>query len=321
MGKMLVSYKNWKILNENLNMPLTLGIKSPGNLGLQSEMGPMGGGMGGMGGMPGLGGPMPGMANALGGEEGMMPKPKKKKRPFGKKPIDIDVDIEDEELDDEELGDEEFEDEEEEEFGDMGDEEFEDEEEEEEMPMRRMKYSKKYMSPHLKYMKKEQMEDEEEEEEKKVVIDVDDDDDDDDDDYDMDCPCMKKKMGKGGCKCGKNMKKKMSKGMNYSKKMGKNYSKKKMSHDTKKMTKEESEFFDSLQRQTGGTKFEISELGVWEPVTEDALLPPNDPNAQLTANEPGPGEVGYAPQQRMGVGEPGPSFADGFHEWSSKYKK
>jgi len=78
-----------------------------------------------------------------------------------------------------------------------------------------------------------------------------------------------------------------------------------------KMTKEEYEFFKSLQAQTGGVRFEKDETGAWNPVQEDAVLPPTDPNAGLTDQEPGPGSVGYAPQGRVGS----------FTEWAEKYKR
>jgi hypothetical protein len=35
-------------------------------------------------------------------------------------------------------------------------------------------------------------------------------------------------------------------------------------------------------------------------VTEEMLLTPTDPNAEVQNNEPKPGEVGYAPQGRIG---------------------
>ncbi len=66
------------------------------------------------------------------------------------------------------------------------------------------------------------------------------------------------------------------------------------------MTKEEVDFLSSLQRQTGATKFAIGDSGFWMPVQEDALIPPTDPNANVVNNEPQPGEVGYAPQGRLG---------------------
>jgi hypothetical protein len=81
-----------------------------------------------------------------------------------------------------------------------------------------------------------------------------------------------------------------------------------------KMTKEQKEFLNSLKSQTGGTFFKQDDDGSWS-VQEDALIPPTDANAEVTQSdeEPVPGEVGYAPQGRVGsVGS--------FQEWSKKYK-
>lgn len=79
-----------------------------------------------------------------------------------------------------------------------------------------------------------------------------------------------------------------------------------------KMAKEENEFLDSIKRQCGASKFAPDEFGYWGPVQEDALISP-DANSEET-NEPGPGEVGYAPTQKVGnVGS--------FSEWSSKKTK
>jgi hypothetical protein len=90
-------------------------------------------------------------------------------------------------------------------------------------------------------------------------------------------------------------------------------------HCMKYMKKEASdEFLDSLRRQAGSSKFAVDEAGDWQPVTEDALIPPSDPNQavvdQSTSNEPKAGEIGYAPQGRVGsIGS--------FSEWATKYKK
>ena len=84
---------------------------------------------------------------------------------------------------------------------------------------------------------------------------------------------------------------------------------------SKKMTKEQQEFNDSLRRQTGigGTgalKFQQDELGFWVPVTEDVLIQPNKEPEQNS--QPNPGEVGYAPQQKLG---------SNFQEWASYHTK
>lgn len=80
-----------------------------------------------------------------------------------------------------------------------------------------------------------------------------------------------------------------------------------------KMTKEEAEFFKSLQAQTGAVKFAKDEDGDWVAVHEDAVIPPSDPNAEITQDdEAQPGEVGYAPQGRLG---------SNFSEWAEKYQR
>jgi len=79
-----------------------------------------------------------------------------------------------------------------------------------------------------------------------------------------------------------------------------------------KMKKEENEFLNSLKRQCGASKFAPDELGFWGPVQEDALLAPS--NNSEEKSEPGPGEIGYAPTQKVGsIGS--------FQEWASKHKK
>lgn len=60
----------------------------------------------------------------------------------------------------------------------------------------------------------------------------------------------------------------------------------------------EKEFFASLSRQFGKPNQRFS-----SGLSEDMLVPLNDPNAPdyVAPEEPGPGEVGYAPTGRMGV--------------------
>ena len=82
------------------------------------------------------------------------------------------------------------------------------------------------------------------------------------------------------------------------------------------MTKEQKEFNDSLRRQTGigGTgalKFQQDELGFWVPVTEDVLIKPNSEPEQ----DARPGEVGFAPQQKLGI------TGSSFQEWASHHNK
>ena len=82
---------------------------------------------------------------------------------------------------------------------------------------------------------------------------------------------------------------------------------------SRKMTKEETEFFRSLQSQTGSCKFALDDTGSWSPVTEDSIIPPSDPNANIVDDdEAGPGEPGYAPQSRVG---------GSFSEWAAKYQR
>lgn len=75
---------------------------------------------------------------------------------------------------------------------------------------------------------------------------------------------------------------------------------KKCSKMKKKMTKEEVQFLDTIKKTYGSSFFNINDDGSFK---EDAIIPPTDPNAGLTTeqpNQPGPGEVGFAPQQRLG---------------------
>jgi len=53
----------------------------------------------------------------------------------------------------------------------------------------------------------------------------------------------------------------------------------------------------------------------WTEYQEEALLPPTDPNAAVTQREPQPGEVGFAPQGRVG---PPLGGSDGFNEWKKR---
>lgn len=114
----------------------------------------------------------------------------------------------------------------------------------------------------------------------------DDDGDDDGDDDDMggddddvkDTPMFMKKKMKDKKKCGKNMKKGCGKAMKN----------------------EEAEFWASLQGQMGSDLNQRNWDGI--SVQEDALISPADVDPALDAAhaEPGPGEVGFAPQQRFG---------------------
>jgi hypothetical protein len=130
---------------------------------------------------------------------------------------------------------------------------------------------------------------------------------------DMGVSMMKKKPG-CTCKCHdeKNMKKKCGKMMK--KKMGKCSDKSNLEHKKKKVLKKEHfDFLNKLYNQAGMTKFAINKDGSFK---EDAVYPEEDPNAAIRNDEPGPGEVGYAPQSKVG----GP-LGSSFFEWSQKKKR
>jgi hypothetical protein len=78
-----------------------------------------------------------------------------------------------------------------------------------------------------------------------------------------------------------------------------------------KEEKEENSFLAKLRDMTGGTKFAKDEEGYWVPVDEDTLIAPEDTNKSANT-EPAPGEVGYAPTQKIG----GPGS---FNEWATKH--
>ena len=78
-----------------------------------------------------------------------------------------------------------------------------------------------------------------------------------------------------------------------------------------KMTKEQREFNDSLMRQAGSLKFQQDEYGYWVSVTEDVLIQPQKQAAQ--DNEPQPGEVGFAPQAKVGI------LGSNFAEWAAHH--
>jgi len=86
---------------------------------------------------------------------------------------------------------------------------------------------------------------------------------------------MKKKMAKKGCKTCK--------------------------ASSKKMTKEDQEWYNSVKRQVDSDPNRKYNDGL-PSISEDALLAPEqEPEAdQMTPNEPQPGEVGYAPEQKIG---------------------
>jgi len=83
--------------------------------------------------------------------------------------------------------------------------------------------------------------------------------------------------------------------------------KKKCCSTCSKMKTEDNEFLANLRSMTGGTKFAIDDEGYWVPIDEDALIAPDQ-----TDNEPRPGEIGYAPVQKV---------ATNFQEWATKHVK
>ena len=75
----------------------------------------------------------------------------------------------------------------------------------------------------------------------------------------------------------------------------------------KKMTKEQTEFLNTLTKMTGGNKFIKNEVGEWVPVSEDYLIDQDN-------EEPQAGEVGHAPSQYMGMSG-GLSSTTTYQEW------
>lgn len=266
----MISYKQWKLLNESLGS-FSLGLKQKQSLGVVgdhltgSELDEMG--------MPMNPGSMP-------------PMPMKKKKPFPGEEEDMEDMGDEEEMGDEELDMDGEEDEEE----DVDDEEIdpdaelEDDEEEDEEEVGFMKKKKFPMGePHAdgpfmrwsRKMKSEACED--------MDVEKEDEDDDDEDEEDgKEIAFLQKKQKKMKKKCGDGM---------MGKKCAKCAKQKKMKEATgyeRPVTKDSSDkaFLNSLKDMYGnpGEKF-------WNGLSEDMLLP---------QPEPQPGEVGYAPQTRVG---------------------
>ena len=286
-----MSYKQWKQLNESMGHLTPLGIRKPETIGeLQSRWTEMGmsmpmrskkmlPGMGGMGDDEEA--PMPMKGKGKKGKKAMPPPPEDD--------MDMDMDMDDEEG----LGDEE----------DLGDEEGLGDEDE--------------------LGDEEDLGDEDE-----LGDDMGDDMDDEMGDMPPMPPMPPKKKGKAFDGASMMLKgaARMVKGMKEShcppdcdceKCCGKGKKKpKKMKgcYASKQMTKEDSDFVASLKDQCGMSFFDINNDGTFK---EDALFTPYDPNAELVDNsdESRPGEVGFAPQQRVG-GELG-SMA----EWTKKYRR
>ena len=303
----MISYKQWKLLQENLDG--VIGISTPSTVGVVSEN-PM----------------IMGMKKRMGAD---VPPPPEEDMDDDEDDEDEDDHPHDEEGEDVE-GDEEGEDEEGDEEGDEDDEDGDDEGDMgmggpgmggPGMGIADMLKKKKPMpgKMNMNYMKKEVKEDPQDKEmkaqnkkkdatcmkyDKKLSTETPMQEAKDKQDEEM----IKKTKGsnmefksKGGCaKCGMSSKK---------------------SKKCCKMTKEEREFNDSLRDQLGisgnGTvKFEKDEYGYWIPVKEEVLLPvPEDTNEQEN-EEPQAGEVGFAPQGRIG-GVVGRNFS----EWTARHLK
>jgi hypothetical protein len=270
----MISYKQWKLLRENLDG--AIGLSTPRSLGVTGSIYGESPMMGMMKKKPGMGGP---------GDD-------------APPPDDEHGDEEDDDLDDDHLGDDDKGDDDDTDDDAEGDEEGGDEEGGDEdgdmgpdagamggadaamggMGGPPMKKKPPMPPPQMmkSFMKKEHEDDDEEDMDMKKK--------DDDDDMDMEKPsCCSK--------CGSMANKK-------SKKCCKN---------AKKMTKENQQFLNALKNQTGAIKFQKDEFGYWVPM-EDVLITPEQPA------DPQPGEAGFAPQQKLGLG------GSNFQEWSNKHK-
>jgi hypothetical protein len=82
------------------------------------------------------------------------------------------------------------------------------------------------------------------------------------------------------------MKKKCKKGMKKAMKKG--------------MKKEDQDWWNSVSSMLLTNPDSDKQWDGWRKIEEDALLPPVDANASLVDGEPRPGEVGFAPQGRVG---------------------
>lgn len=289
----MLSYKEYKELNESLNITIPLGVKNQQVMSsYKSKWDEMS--------MPTVkmakkkakkfmvNSEMPGDHEFDGGEEDMLPamelKGKKKHKPH----FDDDEDMDDtdmssedefededevEDSDDMEDSDDEFDDSEEE-FSDEDDFSGDEEDDEEEIedfrkvkkpvkkkPMPQMQQQSPDMGQQMPQM-------------------------------DMMQPKMMKKKQKGKCCCGD---------CKYCKMMGKSY-----------MKKEHAEFHKNLQKQTGFSYFPINADGTFK---EDLIMPPEDINKDIVA----PGQVGYAPQTR--IGDTGSYAPETFAEWYAARKK
>ncbi len=298
----MLSYKKWKQINENIGGTFTLGFGQPNRVAdLHSRWDeggyPMKKSKKMLGDVPEDDSPMGGPP--MGGGPGGPPMLKKKKKPMpipkdlGPSPEDEDEDLDD--MGDDDMGDEDSPDDDVDD-ADMGDE-----------------------SP------------DEDDVDSDVDGDVEDDGEDMGGEDDIPTPpIMKKPPMKGGGFVGKTKAvadgakmmhkgaQKMVKGMKESKEGCDCKCKKCKCGDhckgcSKMMTKEEAEFYRSLYAQTGGTRFMRDEDGDFVAVQEDAIIPPSDPNAGLS-DEPTAGEVGYAPQGRIGA-------IGSYAEWSNRHKK
>ena len=65
---------------------------------------------------------------------------------------------------------------------------------------------------------------------------------------------------------------------------------------------EEQAWWDSLSHQLSADPNKRYSDGTEFLQKEDAVIPPSNANASLVSDEPGPGDIGFSPQQRFGVG-------------------
>ena len=282
----MLSYKTYKLINENFGGPISLGIAPNRSLGLtgsklsemgvhpdeiedelDDEMGPE----------VDVDGKMDGeeeMGDDMGGEEMMGDEMDDENAPFPPDQMDDMASLaglggDEGDMDADAMGDEDMGDEMGDELhGDMDADDVGDplDGDEDDALMK-----KKFPMESKKHMCGDCSDDEEhQEEDDRMKYMVKDDDDDDDDDKE---------------KCSKNMKK-------------------------------ESSFWDSFMKNAAGKvrAYEFKE----DAFKEDAVLPPSNPNVGLgdASAAPQPGSVGYAPQQRFGAGSDGGEVQNGFFGYS-----
>lgn len=300
-----ISYKEWKQLNESMGHTTPLSIRKPTTIGeLQSRWTEMGM-------MPMKSKKMSMGMDDMGGDDmgGMPPMGKKKKKKGPPMPppdmgggeeeddLDADADLGDIEGDEEDIEGDEDDLDADADMGDLGDEEGDEED-------------------------LEGDEDDLDGDEDELGDDMGDELEDMGDEGLPEPPPMPPKKGKGkpamhGAAMMLKGASHMVKGMKESAGCGPDCTCKKCKKAKSKITKEEADFIDSLKDQCGSAFFDINDDGTFK---EDALFTPYNPNAELEAEEteePKPGDVGFAPQQKLGNGNELGSMA----EWTKKYRR